>query len=204
MKIDELPRKAVTSYLELTRLPLTQVERVLGKQGTAWAPAIAVDRLQAKIKGAAGSLLNDETLLADARLQQGALDELTRAATLEAEAAALREQANEQLRAEQAAAAADAAEVRERAEARERAVEQQEAAERAKVAQKTAAKKSSARKIAAAQEEAIDLREAKARKEALVAESAAVREERAAIEAKAEALAIEDRLQATKAARKRS
>ena len=124
MKIDELPRKAVLGYLELSRLPLTATERVLRKTEGTWAPTIAVDRLQARVKELAGTALRDDALVADARLQNAALDERLRAVEEEARAEQIRDTADERLNAERAAATAAERQVKARAEQREQAVEQ--------------------------------------------------------------------------------
>src|SRR5436305_123475 len=123
MKIDELPRRAVLGYLELTRLPLTAAERAFGRVEGTWAPTIAVDALQAKVKEAAASFLKDDVLMADAKLQRAALDERVRAADEEAKAAAIRARADDKLRGEQQAAQAAKREVATRDERREKAIE---------------------------------------------------------------------------------
>ena len=202
MKIEELPRKAVLGYLELTRLPLTAAERALKRTEGTWAPTIAADRLQAKVKGAVGSFLKDETLVADARLQTAALDERIRAATKEAEAERIRRDADKRLAKEQRAAQEAKREVAKRDELREDAIDAQVAAKERKVAEKTAAKKTTARKIATAQENALEQRETAAKREQLAKEQKALNDERAATEAKAEVLDLEDKLNEVKAARK--
>jgi hypothetical protein len=191
VKIDELPRKAVLGYLELTRLPLTAAERALGKTEGTWPLTIATDRVQATIKDVAGTILRDETLKADARLQHAALDERTRAAEAEAEADRIRAEADDRLRREKQAADEAKAEVARRDAQRDRAVDKQ-----------VGAKKATARKVAAAQDEALEQRATNATRETLAKESSAVREQRAALEAKAEALELEDELEAARAARK--
>jgi hypothetical protein len=190
MKVDEIPRKALLGYLELSRLPLTAAERALGRTEGTWPLTIAADRMQAAIKDVAATVLRDETLRADAKLQRAALDERLRAADAEAEAERIRRQADENLRREQRAAQEAKAEVAKRDAQRDRQVTKQ-----------VAQKKTTARKVAAAQEEALEQREAKATREQLAKEAVAVREQRAAVEAKAEALALEDELARAKAAR---
>jgi hypothetical protein len=83
MRPKELSRKAVLGSLEITRLPLTAAERALGKTERNWAPTIIVDRFQARVKEIAGTVLRDETLRADAKLQNAALDERLRASIAE-------------------------------------------------------------------------------------------------------------------------
>jgi hypothetical protein len=193
MKIDELPRKAVLGYLEMTRLPLTAAERALNKVEGTWAPTIAVDRFQARIKDAAASILKDDTLRADAKMQLAALDERMRAAEEAARAEAIRTQADDKLRREQKAAQAAKREVAKRDELREDAVER-----------KAEAKKATSRKIEAAQSEALHKVEERVQRDVLTKESKALNNQRAAAEAKAEVLDLDDKIQATKAARKSS
>jgi hypothetical protein len=193
MKIDELPRKAVLGYLELTRVPLTAAERVLGKTEGTWPVTIAADRLQARVKEVAGTVLRDDELLANARLQNAALDERLRALDAEAEAERIRREADARLAADTRAANEAKREVERREELRERQVD--------KTVQ---AKKTQVRKQVAKQEQMLEQREDAVTRDLLAKEAKAVNEQRAAAEAKAEVLDLEDKLNATKAARKRS
>ena len=202
MKIDELPRKAVLGYLELTRLPLTAAERALGRTEGTWAPTIAADRLQARVKDLAASVLRDETLRADAKLQLAALDERIRAAEAEGRAEQIRAQADERLVQDQRAAQEARREVEKRDELREHVIDAAVEAKEREVRQKTAAKKTTARKIGAAQEQALEHRETKAKREVLSKEAKTLNDQRAAAEAKAEVLELEDKLNEVKAARK--
>lgn len=202
MKIDELPRKAVLSYLEMSRLPLTAAERALGKVEGTWGPTIAVDRLQARVKDVAASVLKDDTLRADAKLQLAAIDERLRAAEAEARAEQIRAEADRRLAQDARAAQEAKQEVLKREARREQAAESAaEAAERA-VKEKAAAKKSQARKVDAALEDALEKRENVVQRDLLANEAKALNNQRAATQAKAEVLELDDKLQATKAARK--
>jgi hypothetical protein len=191
MKLDELPRKAVLGYLELARYPLTAAERALGRTEGTWAPTLAADRFQARIKETAGRLLKDDVLVADAKLQTTALDERIKAAQAEAEAERIRRQADAQLRKEQRAIAEAKREVAKRDELRERAVETQVKNEKAAV-----------RATAANREKVVAQREKTAKRASLDKEATALNEERAAAEAKAEVLELEDKLNGVEAARK--
>jgi hypothetical protein len=191
MKLDELPRKAVLGYLELARFPLTAAERALGKTEGTWAPTLAADRFQARVKETAGRLLRDDVLVADAKLQTSALDERITAAQADAEAERIRQQADAQLRKEQRAAAEAKREVARRDELRERAVETQAQNEKAAV-----------RATAANREKVVAQKAKVAKKASLAKEQKALNDERAAVEAKAEVLELEDKLNAVKAARK--
>jgi hypothetical protein len=204
MKIEELPRNAVLGSLELTRLPLTAAERALHKTEGTWAPTIAADRLQARVKEVAGSVLRDERLLADARLQNAALDERLRAADAEAEAERIRRTADERLAQERRAAEEAKRAVAQRDQQREQTVEAQVEAKERRVQQKAAEKKATARKITSAQEEALEQRETAAKRQSLAKESKALNDQRAAAEAKAEVLHLEDKLNDVKTARKRA
>jgi hypothetical protein len=204
MKLDELPRKAVLGYLEAARLPLTAAERALGKTKGTWGPTIAVDRFQAKVKDVAGSVLKDDTLRADAKLQHAALDERLKAVEGKAEAERLRRQADEQLRRDQRAVQEAKREVVQRDQQREAAIEQTIDAKERAVTEKTVAKKTAARKVASAQDKALQQRETAVQREVLTKESKALNDQRAATEAKAEVLELEDKLNEVKSARKRA
>ena len=191
MKIDELPRMAVLGYLEVTRLPLTAAERALGKAEGNWAPTIVVDRFQARVKEIAGTVLRDETLLADAKLQNASLDERLRASIAEDTADRVRAEADANLVKEQKAAQAAKREVAKRDDLREQIVEDQADAKRAAV-----------RETAAKQQKVVAKRATSAKRESLADESKALNDQRAAAEAKAEVLDLEDKLNEVKAARK--
>ena len=193
MKIDELPRRAVLGYLELARLPLTAAERALGKTEGTWPVTIAADRVQARVKEVAATVLRDKTLEADARLQSAALDERVKAVAAEAESDRLKADADDQLHREQRAAQEAKAEVAQREAQRERQVEK-----------KVGAKKANARKAASAEDRALEQRQTLAKRAGLAKEAKSVREQRAAAEAKAEVLDLEDKLTEAKADRRRA
>jgi hypothetical protein len=189
--IDEIARKAVLTYLEASRLPLTAAERVLGKTEGTWPVTIVADRLQARVKEYAGTVLRDDTLVADAKLQHSALDERIRAAEAEAEAERIRANADANLVKEQKAAQEAKRTVAKRDDQREQVIEQQ-----------ADAKKAAVREASAKQQKVVAQRAKSVKRETLAEESKALNDQRAAAEAKAEVLDLEDKLNEVKAARK--
>ena len=84
-----IPRTAVHGYLRAVRLPLDAAGRVLHRDGsTPWRPSVAFEAFEAKAKGLAGTVLRDEDLQEEARVQTARVDQLRKAATAAAAASA--------------------------------------------------------------------------------------------------------------------
>ncbi len=98
MQITTIPRTAVKSALDAMRLPLSTIERLTGQaENQAWPPALMFEEFQASAKQFAGSVLRDETLVEEGRLQSVKVGELRRSFELDLKAEATREQADAQL-----------------------------------------------------------------------------------------------------------
>ena len=72
--------------LSAVRLPLTGVERVTGRQGSDWPPAMGFGALEATVMQVAGGLLRNEELTRKGRSKQAAVRTLKAAMAEEAEA----------------------------------------------------------------------------------------------------------------------
>src|SRR5215210_7676567 len=108
----EIPRAAIGGYLKLVTWPLRTGLRAVGlgaSNGASSSVEVAVDRVDAAVRGAAGTVLADDELRRDANRRRTAADERERAIDL-------REEAQERSR----RAKEEAAEREERAEARKR------------------------------------------------------------------------------------
>jgi len=90
-----LTRTAVTGALTVTRLPLTAVELVTRRRGTAWLPATAFAMFEANVLRLAGAALRDEDLAAAGDRREDVAVRRTRAAKLEASASATEEKARQ-------------------------------------------------------------------------------------------------------------
>ena len=203
--IQELPRNAVTTYLKLARLPLTAAERVFNPDtdgATSWAPAIAFEDFEARVKGFAATVFSDQVLRDDAELQRARVAQLRRAVELEAEAEATRAQAEQEL----AERRSEVAEEREQAEAREQANkdrlerERREAQERADA--KAAEQQRKVEEQAEAERERVQRQARAAEAKRLDAEREALAEKQTALTTKDEAVRLEKAAQAAKARRK--
>lgn len=124
MNLQQISRTIVNRSLDLSRLPLdTVVSRVAGDDGR-WT--VAVDRLQSGVRETVGRLLNDEQLVADARLQRTEAAEREKAVRLRVESERAEREGERKARAvERQAEQAQRAEER-RAEQVEATIEQRE------------------------------------------------------------------------------
>jgi hypothetical protein len=90
MSLQTISRTAVDSYLKLLRLPADAVAGVLrpknGRAGETSPVELALDRFEAAVRDAAGRVLHDGQLQAEARLKRAAADERERALALRGEA----------------------------------------------------------------------------------------------------------------------
>jgi hypothetical protein len=83
-----LPRTAVGGYIKLARLPFDAAIGALpgSRTGRGARASVALDRVEARLRGVAGALLLDSELRADARRRQLAADERGHALRLRNEA----------------------------------------------------------------------------------------------------------------------
>src|SRR4051812_35610953 len=97
MSLRDIPRSAVDAAVQLTRMPLDIAVSLLPGNGTGARPAasIAVDRLDAALRDAAGMALFDTELRDDAARRRIAADERARELRLRMEAEQRSAQADE-------------------------------------------------------------------------------------------------------------
>lgn len=203
--VQELPRAAVHTYLKLTRLPLTAVERVLkpeGEDAATWPPAIAFEDFEAKVKSFAATVFSDDVLRQDATLQRARVLQLRRAVTLDAEAEITREQADEELAARRAEAAEERREAEQREKANKARIERERAAAEQRAEQQAEAKEREAAELAEAERARVEREEREAELRRLEAEREALAEKRTAVTSKDEAVRLEKAAEAAKQRRK--
>lgn len=204
MSLQTIQRTAVRSWLSAVRLPLSAAEVVVRKQGSEWPPAVAFEGFEAGVKRSVGTLLGDSQLVQEGTLERGKVDQLRRAAELEAKAEAQREKAEARLEDRKESVQQRNARLEREQQQREAKLEQ-EKAERKRAVEATARKKEdAARKADEVRKKAVADQERQARATRLAAESKALTSERQAVAAKGEVLDVDKALNATKAARKRS
>lgn len=197
-----IPGKGIDGALRLARLPVDRLLKLAPDMSATTAVGLAIDRADATIRGAAGSILKDEGLRNDAERRREAADTRKRAMQLraksrkrvddaaartdrvQAESAARRERADKQAERKRAQAAGE----------RERLKEQ---------AAKTAKRrKQAAQKKAERNEDVTDKRSKVERLEQLDKKADALEVKDAAVRAADEARRLEEAAAATKAKRK--
>ena len=205
MTLQTIPRTAVRSWLSAVRLPLSAVELAAGKRGaTDWLPAVAFEGFEAGVKRRVGTLLGDHQLVQEGTLERGKVEQLLRAAELEAEAEKRRQQGERRFEEEKDEVQARRQQVEREQQQREARLEQEKAEKERAVEDAARRKADAARAADESRRKAVAAQERQARAARLSADSSALGSERAAVEASGEVLAVDQALQATKAARKRA
>jgi colicin import membrane protein len=201
--IRTLPRSTFNAYLRALRLPVTVAERVAGQRDNeSWAPALAFEKLEARLETIAGSLLRDEELRDAGEQRDAKVLKLKEAQALEAAAEYERTQARQEQRDKEAEIARQRKQTARAARERKDSA-QAAAAKRKQAAESAAAKREAeARKKEAAQQKVIDRNERAGKAEALRSESEALDLTDEALEAKETVDLIEATLDGNKEARK--
>lgn len=197
-----VPSRAVRTSLNVIRFPLTAVERVTGRRGSAWGPAAGFAMVEATVLQTFADLLHDEALAAEGRRKQAGAAKAQRAAEVDADALRSQEQAD-QKHAERTEAADEFADRAGRRAAEQQDKTEQEAAKRREQAERAAQQRSTrARERAGETQEGLRHREradrlatAKDREEALETEIAAV-------DAEEKVLHLDDRIERSRETRK--
>lgn len=81
-----IPSKAVDGALRLARFPTDQLLRVAPETGTTTSVGLAIDRADAAVRSAAGSVLSDQGLRDDGERRRAAAEERKRAMRLRTQA----------------------------------------------------------------------------------------------------------------------
>ena len=198
-----IPRTFVRNYLQAARLPLTVAERILDKTEVEdWGPTLAFETVEATVLQAVGSFLRDEELVTQGRLAEARVTQLKRAATLEAEAAAKRVEADAEYRERIETDEQRKARISREADQRERALDQEKARKQQQADEKARKQAEAARKVEAAQQKAVAKQERAARATRVAAEQEALADEKRAVQAEATVLDLDEALRTTKAVRK--
>ena len=201
----EISTAAIDGYLRLIRIPIDGAVRLLGDdRPRATGARLAVDRVDAGVRGFAGLVLGSDELREEARRRRVAADERARAQALREQASERSEQADERLvdtigaaqRRRQATAA--------RAQQKRRAAAEQRADTSRRVSAAESRRKAATRKAAAGKQEAVESRAKKARLEQLDRTSEVLAEKERALTVADEARRLDAAAGTAKAARKRS
>ena len=202
--LQTIQRTAVRSWLSAVRLPLTAAEVVTRKSGSDWLPAVAFEGFEAGVKRSIGNLVGDLQLVQEGTLEKGKVDQLRRAAELEAAAERRRQEAEARFEDKKETVQERDRRLEREQKEREAKLEQEEAERKRQVEETARRKEEAARKADQARKKAVAAQERQARATKLAAESAALEHEKEAVAAKGEVLDVDRALNATKEARKRS
>jgi hypothetical protein len=200
MSLKGVTKSVVDRSLKVARTP---VDLTMKAAGASRSPAkLAVDRAEAGIRGAAGTILRNPGLKQDAKRRELAAEERERALTLEREAEAREQEARERAEADRKRAAEKRARAARDAQKRKDEAAKQRKAEEAKAKRAAEARKKTAAKAAektakenAKRQKAAELESLRVKEETLDAKEKAVRTER-------ESKALADAAAAAKAERK--
>jgi hypothetical protein len=204
MSLRAISRAALGGSIRLARLPIDGTLGLAGDNPTAASAKLAVDRLEATVRTAVGTVLADEEIKREARRRRQATDERERAMDLRVAAEARSRTAESR-----------AAELRREAARRRRGAEQEAQSKLRKADKRRAAAKSKATKVsqsrrAAAEKEAarkeseIEEQAKRARLDQLEEKSEALEEKDTALTAADEAQRLREAATAAKADRKAS
>lgn len=205
MSVRSISRHAIGAGITLARMPLEIATSLTPGRGAerASSTAIALDRLEARVRDVAGMALGDDVLREDAALRRVAADERERALRLRSAADDRAQEADEQLQETQQQAEERRKVAARRARSR-RETATSKRAERSRDAVKVERRrKASSAKARAKNDEAIGEKAAAARLRQLEREAAVLDQKAGAITAEAEAQRLQDAATRKKAARKK-
>ena len=204
MDIDQIRRDALSLWLRGLRLPLTVAEATVkrGQDTTSWPPTLAYEKAEGAIRAFVGGLVRDDTMIGGANLQLAEVVQREEALAKRAEADATRAEVAREAEAEAARLEAERQRSEETAAQREQRLAEDRRKGEQKVAQAAATKRAAARKQAAARADAIDKTATKAEATRLRKEADALRAKERAVQTKGEALELDRKVRAKKAARK--
>jgi hypothetical protein len=202
MQLNTIPRTAVKATLMGFRLPLCGAEALTGQSGNAsWPPAVAFEGFEAGVKQIVGSMLRDEELVEEGRIQQAKVTELRRAAELEVVADQKRETGDRDLLARQARAQEERDAAHQDALRREQAIERDHRVAEQRVARELGKKAAAVDATAERRDKRVTAAERKASLTRVEQESTALKQQRRAVQATKAAGAASDALERKKAER---
>lgn len=201
--LQTFPRAAVHGYLHLLRLPVGAAGRVLHRNDSSpWAPAVAFEAFEARVKDVAGSFLRDEDLRQESVLQTARVEQLRKGAENLAAAEAKQAVADRQLDERQESAAEKDERAKTEAAAKKASIQRNRAQAKEATRRRTTRQKRSAARAEQSRQDAVADEATEAKAETLAAERTALLERQQAAEAKAAAREIRDAAATTRSRRK--
>lgn len=206
MHIDQIRRDTLSLWLRGIRLPLTVAEATVkrGQDTTSWPPTLAFAKAEVAVKTFVGGLVHDDTLIGAANLQRAEVAQREGALAKRAEAEATRAEVAREADATAARLEAEHERVEETAAQREQRLADDRRKAEQEVTQAAAKKRATTRQQAATRADAIDKTATKAEATRLRQEAEALRAKERAVQAQGEALDLDRKVRAKKAARKAS
>jgi hypothetical protein len=154
MTLTTIPKIVLDSSIKLIRLPADSALKLAGGSSAATVAKLGLDRVEAAVRGGAGTLLHDDALVHDAKRQDTAAAERERAAKLRAQAEEREQAARQEAQAREDQASQRRREAVEQAEERKRQADQKRKATKSQAAESAETRKANADKAAAAEKEA--------------------------------------------------
>lgn len=202
MQLATIPRASVKLLLCTARLPISTVERIVGRDEVrAWPPTLAFDGLAGSVEQVVGSLLRDDELEEHGRLEQTRVAELRDAARLETLAEQVEDEATRTYRQRRKADERKRGEATDRAQQREAAAERDRRQSASAVEAKTDERRAQVREAKHERDASLEKKERKARQESVAKERQAVEKAKDAADAKTQALEADEKVRSTKARR---
>ena len=204
MNVRTIPRTAVDGYLRLVRVPLDGAISLLPGNGTGAKPTaeIALDRLDATLRGAIANLLSDPALRDDAERRRIAAQERKRALRLRAEAHVKAEEADSRLEERQQQATDQREQATQRAAVRRQMVTREHETKKRRAAKAESDRREASRRTAERKQEALSAQASKERLKTVDAKADALRDKEKELAVRDEARRLRDAAGRAKTQRK--
>jgi hypothetical protein len=198
-----IPRLALEGCIKLVRLPVDGMLALAGGGDSAAAVKLALDRVEAAVRGTAGAMIGDDALQAEARRRRDAAREREHALRLRAEAERRSERADDRIAEKETEADRRRERAADHAEFRRDQAQRRRASTKRQAAQATRRRKQTAKKAAGRAKEAIDERAKPTRLEQLDTKADALEQKELALTAADEARRLREAASSAKANRKK-
>lgn len=204
MNVRTIPRTAVDGYLRLVRVPLDGAISLLPGNGTGAKPTaqIALDRLDATLRGAIANLLSDTALRDDAERRRIAAQERKRALRLRAKAHVKAEEADSRLEERQQQATDQREQATQRAAVRRQMATREHETKKRRAAKAESDRREASRRTAERKQEALSAQASKERLKTVDAKADALRDKEKELAVRDEARRLRDAAGRAKTQRK--
>jgi hypothetical protein len=203
MELNTIPRTAVKLTLEGLRLPVIAAENIAGQRDNdSWPPAVLFESFEATAKQVVGSIIRDDVLVEEGRVQQAKVGELRKAVELDVKADQKRAVADSELQQRRQKAEQQRRQVEEQARRREEAIERDKREAEQKAAREAAQKRAAVDKTTELREKRVSDTERQARLTRVEEETTALAAQRRAVKATKTAVALDEAVEKKKSERK--